>query len=219
MKKFKTIGMLILFSIALFGVYLEKVLAQSWGPGDSSQLQWYEMGGDPTVSHGSENAGFIRSKVSEPGDFGAYMTSISVKSYKGKRIRLSAYLKTENVSIWAALWMRADTYVNQVRQTLSFDNMYDRPLIGTNEKPGWMVCSWRLLAMMFQQLILMIFYPIGIILKMANTKKSFQDSKPYLNASPSLTQESTFMITYFIMSRYTEMIRLRRQILTFWNTQ
>jgi len=133
MKKFKTIGMLLLFSISLSGVCLEKALAQNWGPGHSSQLQWYEMGGDPTVSHGSENAGFIRSKVSEPGNSGVYMTIISANSHKGKRVKLSAHLKTENVSSWAALWMRVDGYVNQKYQTLSFDNMQNRPIIGSND--------------------------------------------------------------------------------------
>ncbi len=133
MKKFKTIGMLLLFSISLSDVYFEKALAQNWGPGHSSQFQWYEMGGDPTVSHGSENAGFIRSKVSEPGNSGVYMINISSNSYRGKRVRLSAYLKTENVSSWASLWMRVDYRENQKYQMLGFDNMFNRPIIGTTD--------------------------------------------------------------------------------------
>jgi photosystem II stability/assembly factor-like uncharacterized protein len=131
MKKFKTIGMLLFFSITFFGVYLEKVFAQNWGPGNSSQLQWYEMGGNPTVSHGYRNAGFIRSKVSQIDGFGTYMTSRKPDKYLGKGIRLTAYVKTANVKNWAGLWMRVDGPGSATM--LSFDNMAGRPIIGTTD--------------------------------------------------------------------------------------
>jgi hypothetical protein len=46
----------------------------------------------------------------------------------GKTVRLEGELRTENVTGWAGLWLRADasTYPN-----LFFDNMSRRPVVGT----------------------------------------------------------------------------------------
>ncbi|MBN1351582.1 T9SS type A sorting domain-containing protein [candidate division KSB1 bacterium] len=129
MKKFMTMGMLLLFGIALSGFYLEKACAQNWLAA-GSRPQDYEMGGNPTVSHGSENAGFIRSKVNPANGFGTWMTKIEPGSYLGKGLKLSAYVKTANVINYATLWMRVDGAGNQ---TLSFDNMAGRPIIGTTD--------------------------------------------------------------------------------------
>jgi len=87
------------------------------------------MGGDPTVNHGADNAGFIKSKVSQIKGFGTWMTKIEPGRYFGKGIRLSAYVKTANVQNRVGLWMR----VNAGNQILSFDNMEYRPIIGTTD--------------------------------------------------------------------------------------
>lgn len=52
---------------------------------------------------------------------------ISAADYKGHRVRLSAYLRTESVSGRAGLWMRVD---DRQGETLAFENMQDRPLRG-----------------------------------------------------------------------------------------
>lgn len=59
------------------------------------------------------------------------MQTVKAVRMRGKRIRLSAYLKTEDVR-WAALWMRVD---GPEETMLGFDNMRDRPIKGTT--------SWR----------------------------------------------------------------------------
>jgi hypothetical protein len=47
--------------------------------------------------------------------------------YRGRRIRLSAYVRSQDVKEWAGMWMRIDTD----RHSPSFDNMMDRPIKGT----------------------------------------------------------------------------------------
>jgi len=121
--------MFLLFGIAISGVFLENAYTQTWDAA-GSRPQDYEMGGDPTVSHESANAGFIRSKVSQINGFGTWMTTITPGVYLGKGLKLSAFVKTANATNGAYLWMRVDGAGNQ---TLSFDNMAGRAIIGTTD--------------------------------------------------------------------------------------
>lgn len=53
------------------------------------------------------------------------------KTFKGSKIKLSGYLKTEDVTGgYAGLWMRIDA---QWRETIAFDNMQDRGVKGTTD--------------------------------------------------------------------------------------
>lgn len=63
--------------------------------------------------------------------FSTLMQQISSADYAGKRVRLSAQLRGEQVAHWAGLWMRADS---GQRLGTAFDNMNDRPLKGSF---GW----------------------------------------------------------------------------------
>lgn len=60
--------------------------------------------------------------------FGTMMQSISAVNYKNKRIKFSAFIKTEHVDK-CGLWARVD---NKSEDILQFDNMMDRAIIGTN---------------------------------------------------------------------------------------
>ncbi|HHV53911.1 MAG TPA: sigma-70 family RNA polymerase sigma factor [Firmicutes bacterium] len=91
----------------------------------------YSMGVDKHVTHEGNPSGYIRSKVSEPAGFGTMMQTFKADAFRGRRLRLSGYLKSENVEGWAGLWMRVD---GPQRNTLSFDNMSNRPIVGTT---GW----------------------------------------------------------------------------------
>ena len=120
MKKLLTISALILFAGIASGQYWHLA---------GSNLQDYEAGGDPTVSHGTENGGFIESTASEIEGFGTLMTSTRQDKYLGEKIRLTAYVKTENVKYWVGLWMRVDAGMDAI----SFDNMGDRPITGSSD--------------------------------------------------------------------------------------
>jgi hypothetical protein len=59
--------------------------------------------------------------------FGTLMQEFSAGQYAGKRVRLRASVKAEEVADWAGLWMRVDKGSTAV----SFDNMAERPIKGT----------------------------------------------------------------------------------------
>jgi hypothetical protein len=57
------------------------------------------------------------------------MQSIRAEQYKGKRVRLSGFVKSQTVVSWAGLWMRVD----QGKDMVAIDNMQDRPVKGTTD--------------------------------------------------------------------------------------
>jgi len=90
-------------------------------------------GVDKTVLNLSRASSFLKAKADQEG-FGTLMQSFSAKDYAGKRLRLSGYVKSENVTRWAGLWMRVDANSGNAPQPLAFDNMQNRPIKGTS---GW----------------------------------------------------------------------------------
>ena len=93
-------------------------------PGD------YEAGVDRKVTHGGKASGFLRAKEMPKG-FGTLMQMFKPDAYRGKRVRLSAWVKAQQVSNWAGVWMRVD---GDDKTPLAFDNMQNRPIKGTS---GW----------------------------------------------------------------------------------
>lgn len=89
----------------------------------------YECGVDKQVAHQGSGSGFIWSRP-DPKGFGTLMQMFKADEYRGKRRRLSAYIRAENVERWAGLWMRVD---GADSETLAFDNMGKRPIKGTVE--------------------------------------------------------------------------------------
>jgi hypothetical protein len=75
--------------------------------------------------HGSHSAELTALKGSK--DFGTLMQSIHPRDYLGKRLRMTIWLKTEDVEGWAGAWLRVDADGEEV----AFDNMQDRALHGT----------------------------------------------------------------------------------------
>lgn len=63
--------------------------------------------------------------------FSTLMQQISSADYAGKRVRLSAQVRGDQLGAWGGLWMRADS---GQRFGSAFDNMQDRPLRGSF---GW----------------------------------------------------------------------------------
>ena len=61
--------------------------------------------------------------------FGTLMQDFRADHYLGKRVRFSAFVKTEGAEDWAGLWMRVDKGAKQ----LTFDNMQGRPIKGTTD--------------------------------------------------------------------------------------
>lgn len=76
----------------------------------------------------AERSAFIRSTPrATPAGFATLMQSISADAWRGKRVRLSAMVRTRGAQR-AQLWMRVD---GQNRQVLAFDSMSNRPITGS----------------------------------------------------------------------------------------
>ena len=91
----------------------------------------YEMGLDTTEKHGGKAGAFIRLRryLFRSDGFGALEQIIKADNYRGRRVRLSAYVKTEEVEEYAGVWMR----VNGEGRILGYDNMSNRPITGTTD--------------------------------------------------------------------------------------
>lgn len=99
---------------------------------------WFAAGSSPDsyemeIAKGSaadgSNAATIRSIDKKVRGFGTLMQDCKPDQYRGKRIRLSGSVKSENVKGWAGLWLRVDQERSDT--PLSFDNMSDRKIKGS----------------------------------------------------------------------------------------
>jgi hypothetical protein len=107
-----------------------------------SKPQEYDCSLDPSTSYQNLPSTYIKSKpgVKTTG-FGSMMQDFSAAQYAGKRLRFSAYLKSEDATSWGGLWMRVDDANHQRNgypSMVAFDNMHDglqdRSVKGTT---GW----------------------------------------------------------------------------------
>ncbi len=89
----------------------------------------FAAGVDREIAHGGHASVSIRSLVEEHG-FRAVTQLIKADAYRGKRVRLTGYLKTRAVRWHAGLWLRVD---GPDAKLLAFDNMSDRPVMGTTD--------------------------------------------------------------------------------------
>jgi len=93
-----------------------------------SDPQDYEMGVDYMNAHQGRASGYLASKHDSARGFATMMQTFKAISYKETRLRLSGFIKTEDVINWAAVWMRVD---GEYEEILAFDNMKNRPIKGT----------------------------------------------------------------------------------------
>jgi hypothetical protein len=92
----------------------------------------YEMAVDPSGGRNGA-AAFIKSRTAAPtvDGFGTLMQQFTGEEYRGKRLRLSGYVKASGISNWSGLWMRVDG--PDKTTPLAFDNMQGRPIKGTQD--------------------------------------------------------------------------------------
>lgn len=95
----------------------------------------YEVGLDRAVRRDGDASAFIRSNGHGAQGFATLMQTVDAASYRRKRLRFSAYVKSDKVEKWAGLWLRVDGQPQGTRypKALAFDNMHDRPIRGTND--------------------------------------------------------------------------------------
>lgn len=76
------------------------------------------------------NVAYLKSRTETVEGFGTMMQMFAANQYVGKRVKVSASLRSQNVKGWAGLWLRVDGDKGSV---LAFDNMQDRPIKGTTD--------------------------------------------------------------------------------------
>jgi hypothetical protein len=97
-----------------------------WGGGGNG----YELSRDDAEKHAGKASGCVRSTGDEAEGFGTLTQGFRADGYRGKRVRMSAYVKTDGVERQAGLWMRID---GKEKTGLAFDNMMTRPVKGTTD--------------------------------------------------------------------------------------
>ena len=90
----------------------------------------YEFGVDDRVSHTGKRSGYTKSIRPSEG-FGALSQIFKADLFRGKRVKMIGFAKSEDVKNSAGLWMRVDGPDGKV---LGFDNMSSRPIKDTT---GW----------------------------------------------------------------------------------
>lgn len=95
-----------------------------------SYTELYELTVDDKVFHTGTKSGllFAKGEANEQ-QFGTMMQGFQAENYKNKRIKMSCFLKTEQVTKCGA-WLRID---NVSGDTLQFDNMDSRSIHGTTD--------------------------------------------------------------------------------------
>lgn len=95
-----------------------------------SEKEAYFMGSDKEVYYSGGSAAVIRSTEKKVKGFGTLMQSCKADLFRGKKVKLSGYIKTEDVKKWAGLWLRVDGLDGDV---LDFDNMKNQHVSGTGD--------------------------------------------------------------------------------------
>jgi len=96
----------------------------------------YTIGLDKSVYKTGGSSAFLESIDEKIEGFGTLMQTSSADEYLGKRIKMTAFIKSDNVSDWAGMWLRVDS--RDTKKSLSFDNMQERPIKGNND---WTKCE------------------------------------------------------------------------------
>lgn len=94
----------------------------------------YEIVVDENERYKGQNSVRIDAIKPDPRGFATIWQTISARDYANQRWRFTGAIKTQDVSDYAALWMRVDGG----GKVIKFDNMEDRPVKGTTE---WKRCS------------------------------------------------------------------------------
>ena len=93
----------------------------------------YELSADGSVRHQGKVSGSVKSIHDDQAalGFGTLTQAIKADKYRATRLRMTAYVKTEDVARQAGLWMRVG---GKDKVNLAFDNMSDREIKGST---GW----------------------------------------------------------------------------------
>jgi hypothetical protein len=93
----------------------------------------YLIGIDRAVKHGGRASARLKANGASPRGFGSLMQVSSAADYRGKRVRMSAWVKCENVVRRSGLWLRIDGPSGDPSKPLASDAMQGRGIVGTRD--------------------------------------------------------------------------------------
>ncbi|MFD3446611.1 helix-turn-helix transcriptional regulator [Microbacteriaceae bacterium 4G12] len=124
------------FHMEMEGMLMQKGLPKGWVLSGSHPAE-YEMGLDYHNAHQGKVAAYVKAKENVTyGGFATFMQMFKADRYRSKRLRLTAFVKTNEVKEWAGLWMRIDG--KDSTDPLGMDNMQNRPI---KETTNWQLYS------------------------------------------------------------------------------
>jgi len=94
----------------------------------------YAVALDRAVTHAGRSSARLASTSSNPTKYGLLGQVVDAALYRGKRVRFSAFLRTDKVAKWSGLFMRIDSPDHDPKHALAIDAMERRPIRGTT---GW----------------------------------------------------------------------------------
>ncbi len=102
-----------------------------WFPAGSHPKDYKMEITDKVKRSGSSSAMIKFTSDKESDGFGTFMQMHKPGAWAGKKIKLTGYLKSENVKNWTGMWCRVDAASG--KESFDFDNMGDRPIKGTTD--------------------------------------------------------------------------------------
>jgi hypothetical protein len=118
------------------------LMANSQGPIEvngwfkaGNQPENYKVGIDNQVSQHGQKSATIESVSENPTGFSTLMQECNVKEFKGKRVKMTGYIKSLGLNDTTTMWIRVDDIDKKMAD---FDNMWDRPIVGNKD---WTRCE------------------------------------------------------------------------------
>lgn len=125
------ISLVLIASVVVINLSLRSFATDGMPKGwfkSGSNPQNYEMTVDTAVRHGGKASARIKFIGNNAEGFGTLMQTSKADDFLGQRLRMSAWMKTEDANA-AELWLR----MGSAKGMLALDNMENRPVQGTTE--------------------------------------------------------------------------------------
>lgn len=117
-----------LFVLIPMVAFAQEGMPNGWTRGGNAPLN-YQITVDETVRHGGKASAQIQFVGTAANGFVSLTQACQAESYRGKRVRFSAWIKTEALGDYAQLWFRLDAPTRMP----GFDNMSNRPIKGVTD--------------------------------------------------------------------------------------
>jgi hypothetical protein len=128
-RKLKSLTVTI-FTVGLLPFTTKSALPENW-INAGNKPDSYTMKIDKSTYKSGNGSATIQSIDEKIDGFGTLMQTCSAIECLGKRIKMTGFVKSEDIMGWAGLWLRVDSKAGG--RFLSFDNMENRPIKGTTD--------------------------------------------------------------------------------------